>query len=99
MRELQNVVEHAVISSRDDWLYPEVTLERSVVSPASAAGVATPIWTADKMRELQRDNIRHALDARSWKISGDQGAAHRLNLKPSTLRSQMNALGIQEREA
>ena len=53
------------------------------------------IMTADEMRAMQRANILRALETCSGKIAGQQGAAHMLNLKPSTLRSQMKALGIQ----
>jgi len=99
VRELQNIIEHAVITSRDDRLYPEVALEQAAEANRSDAPPANaPIMTADEMRKLQRDNIRRALDACNWRISGDQGAAHLLKLKPSTLRSQMKALGVTQRQ-
>ena len=97
VRELQNIIEHAVITSRDDWLYPEVALD-SPLKPdsAGAAGFDRPIMTADEMRDLQRDNILRALQACHGRIAGERGAAHLLKLKPSTLRSQMKALDIQD---
>jgi transcriptional regulator with GAF, ATPase, and Fis domain len=99
VRELQNIIEHAVITSRDDRLYPEVALDQAAESNKSDAPADdAPIMTADEMRELQRDNIRRALDACNWRISGDQGAARILKLKPSTLRSQMKALGVTQRQ-
>ncbi len=93
VRELQNIIEHAVITSPDDRLYPEVPCEQ----PAALAPVAaddTRILTAEEMRTQQRDNILRALAACGWRIAGAKGAAELLNLRPSTLRSQMKALGI-----
>ena len=55
--------------------------------------------TADEMRDLQRRNIVRALDACQGRISGARGAAAILNINPSTLRSQMKALGIDQTEA
>ena len=95
---MQNVLEHAVIPSRDDWLYPEVALDEAPKPRDSTAlGAEPPVMTAEEVRNVQRDNIRRALDACDWQISGDQGAARMLKLKPSTLRSQMQALNIQQR--
>ena len=47
------------------------------------------------MRDAQRENIRRALEACNWKVSGEAGAASVLGIKPSTLRSQMKALDIE----
>ena len=49
---------------------------------------------ATELRELERDNIVRALEAAGWKISGADGAAERLGLKPNTLGSRMKSLGI-----
>ncbi|MCG6863675.1 MAG: sigma 54-interacting transcriptional regulator [Chromatiaceae bacterium] len=97
VRELQNIIEHAVITSQDDWLYPEVILDHPApyeVPARTDAGQA--IMTADELRILYRDNILRALEAANGRISGDSGAARLLNIKPSTLRSQMRAHGIQD---
>ena len=95
VRELQNIIEHAVITSDDDRLYPEVPSGQ----PATLASVAGEddgqiILTAEGMRAQQRDNILRALAACGWRVAGAKGAAALLDLKPSTLRSQMKALGI-----
>jgi transcriptional regulator with GAF, ATPase, and Fis domain len=47
------------------------------------------------MRDAQRENIRRALEACDWKVSGADGASSVLGVKPSTLRSQMKALNIE----
>jgi transcriptional regulator with GAF, ATPase, and Fis domain len=43
---------------------------------------------------LERQNILGALEESNWKIKGDDNAASRLGLSPSTLRSRMKRLGI-----
>lgn len=97
IRELQNIIEHAVITSRDDWLFPELSLDAAATSNASAASSRDrSIMTAEEVRDLQRDNILRALDACHGRVAGPRGAAQLLKLKPSTLRSQMKALGIQD---
>ena len=49
---------------------------------------------ADEMRELERANLHRALVEADWKISGADGAAERLGVKPNTLSSRMKALGV-----
>ena len=94
VRELQNIIEHAVITSQDEWLRPEVGLEQAPASPVQESSPA-PILTADEMRDQQRDNIRRALEACDWKISGPGSASRLLGIKPSTLRSQIKAMSIE----
>ena len=52
----------------------------------------------DELTELMRAGARkliaQALEASNWKIKGTGGAADRLGLKPSTLRSRIERLGI-----
>ena len=46
------------------------------------------------MREQQRANLIAALRAANWKISGKNGAADRLGMRPTTLTDRMRALQI-----
>lgn len=46
------------------------------------------------MTERERENLRRALDATNWRISGDKGAVRLLGMPPSTLNSRMMALGL-----
>jgi formate hydrogenlyase transcriptional activator len=48
----------------------------------------------EELQNLERANMLRALESCSWKISGGQGAAALLGLKPSTLTSRMKALRI-----
>jgi transcriptional regulator with GAF, ATPase, and Fis domain len=48
-----------------------------------------------ELESLERSNIERALAACGGKVSGENGAASRLGLPPSTLNSRIKALGIQ----
>ncbi len=102
VRELQNVVERAVITAVDGRL----ELAR-FLPPADGAADATGDGTAsapsaparvlreEEMRRFERENLLRALEASAWKVSGEGGAAERLGLPPSTLRSRMKAFGLE----
>jgi transcriptional regulator with GAF, ATPase, and Fis domain len=95
IRELQHVIERAVITSVGNRLSIELP---SPVSVSPATKVTPPamegIWTEARMRQLEADNIRLALKATNGKVSGAGGAAERLGMKPTTLASRIKALGI-----
>ena len=86
VRELENVIERAVIVSQgkqlklDDWLSHD-TIE------ADAPLLIT-------LQELERNHIIKILKMTDWRISGEKGAAKILNIKPTTLRSRIEKLGI-----
>jgi transcriptional regulator with GAF, ATPase, and Fis domain len=95
IRELQNVIERAVITSRDGRL----NLDRALGSPAGKRNAeegpeGRRVRSRDEMERLERDNLLLALERSGWKVAGDDGAARLLGLKPSTLSSRMRALGI-----
>jgi len=46
------------------------------------------------LEEVERDHILQALRETGWVIGGPGGAAERLGLKRSTLRSRMEKLGV-----
>ncbi len=96
MRELRNVVERAIITSRDGRL----RLERIVPAagenvPATPAEVpAGEILTDERLRQLERQNMIGALDRAGGRVGGDGGAAALLGVSPSTFKSRMKALEI-----
>jgi PAS domain S-box-containing protein len=105
IRELQNVIERAVITARSgrldlDRALPELArLDARSLRAAPAHAERGPVHTARQMRELERANILSALDASQWRVSGAHGAAAKLGMKPSTLSSRMKALGIRRPRA
>ncbi len=103
IRELQNVIERAVILSPGDTLVLAEELRVSphlVKSPMTAveprAEAARPASgpTAGSLEEVERRHIETTLAQSNWMIEGERGAARILNLNPSTLRSRMQKLGI-----
>ncbi|HWY59366.1 MAG TPA: sigma 54-interacting transcriptional regulator [Terriglobales bacterium] len=86
IRELQNVIERAVILS-NDGLLPNLlrpTRGDSVVAfPASRT-----------LRESERLLILGALEATGWLVGGPYGAAARLGMKRTTLIARMKKHGI-----
>ncbi len=94
VRELQNIIERALITSRDGKLELAPLLHFSQPNAEAALPSVEKIYTADELRELERQNILRALKLANWKISGAQGAATLLDLPATTLSSRIKALGI-----
>ena len=85
IRELQNVIERAVILSRG----PVLAVSRSEFESAAPAA-STPVTLED----AEREHILRALADTNWVIGGPRGAASRLGLKRTSLVSTMRRLHI-----
>jgi len=86
VRELENVLERAVIVSVDGTLrLSEPLIPRPVSFERQPGGLLV---------DVEREHIRTVLERSRWRIEGARGAARMLGLKPSTLRSRMQRLGI-----
>jgi transcriptional regulator with GAF, ATPase, and Fis domain len=96
VRELQNVIERAVITAQDGKL----NFQRAFPSLTTTAGSGHPlpdlsgVLTARELARLERENLRRALEATHWQIAGEEGAAKLLGLAPSTLASRVKALRL-----
>jgi PAS domain S-box-containing protein len=102
VRELANVIERAVITATGgklnlDRALPEAAREDSVSRPETISDGVDRIRTAGELATLERENLRRALDACQWRVSGENGAAKLLGVNPSTLRSRMKALDLERR--
>ena len=86
IRELQNVVERAVIVANT----PVINIDL----PATALSDGRQISALETLEAVERNHIRRALDQTGWVVHGKSGAADILGLNPSTLRSRMEKLGI-----
>ncbi len=96
IRELQNVIERAVVVARG----PMLELDRELGPLAVVAGceeaesaTAAPAKFAT-LEEVERNHIVAILKQTDWVIEGPKGAAQILKLHPNTLRSRMGKLGI-----
>ena len=86
IRELQNLIERAVILSNNGVLpNPLPAAETQTVS------VPPPATT---LKDSERSLILHTLEAVGWVIGGPKGAACKLGLKRTTLIHKMRKLGI-----
>jgi formate hydrogenlyase transcriptional activator len=105
IRELQNVIERAVILSID----PTLRLDRDLMLVGAATkSMETPQTDAPERRqpdlespkpfltldEVDRNHIFAALQHAGGVVDGPKGAARILNLHPNTLRHRMGKLGI-----
>jgi len=74
-------------------------LPETVPAPATAppAESAEWIYTMAEMEALERQNFEMALERCKGRISGEQGAAQLLGMKPSTLASRLKVLGLKSR--
>ena len=66
---------------------------------ASTGSAAQPQFlTEAELQRRERDNLVQVLEAANWKISGDDGAAELLGVKPTTLLSRMDKWGLKKPE-
>ena len=98
IRELQNVIERAVITSTGPVLKVDVAdlkISRSS-SPAekSSAQGSTNDGLRGVLEETERQQILKALKQSNWVVAGSKGAAAKLGMKRSTLQLRMSKLGI-----
>jgi PAS domain S-box-containing protein len=106
IRELQNVVERAVITSHDGYLNlnkalpggDSVTISGTDPAISSPQGPSKAVVQAHELQQLERTNILRALDVSGWRVAGRNGAAELLGINPSTLNSRMRALKIQRQK-
>ncbi|MGD1879919.1 MAG: sigma 54-interacting transcriptional regulator, partial [Kiloniellaceae bacterium] len=102
-RELQNVIERAVILARHGRLHvdlpsgPAETATSAAQRPARRLPGDGEFLTAAQMAAFERENIERALTVAGGKVAGKDGAAALLAMKPTTLYSKIKALGIEAR--
>jgi transcriptional regulator with GAF, ATPase, and Fis domain len=92
VRELQHVIERAVILSKGRSL--ELGSLEARTPTAAAPPAPAPILTREALRNQERANIETALRASGGRVFGPRGAAQLLGMKPTTLASRIQALGI-----
>jgi formate hydrogenlyase transcriptional activator len=87
IRELQNLIERAVILSRGSVLeVPLVELKSAKLETIQA--------NSSTLESVEREHILRVLGESNWVIAGPTGAAARLGLNRTTLNNRMRKLGI-----
>jgi PAS domain S-box-containing protein len=103
IRELENVIERAVILSKG----PDLELAAELIPPVHGTPVAATFQAypgADNNRasiaedrslaRTEKEHIIEVLKQTKWRVEGPNGAAAILKLNPSTLRTRMKKLGV-----
>lgn len=81
IRELKNVIERAVILSKEhvriDLVFPEQALREIGSREKDGLNLKSlSIIPNNMLKEIEKNNIVNALEATNWKISGKKGAAN-----------------------
>ena len=102
VRELKNVIERAVILSPGNVLRLDLSMPNADV-PRNAAPESAPllrqsgdILTEKEMRDFQKTNLLEALKQTSWRVSGPNGAAELLGVRPTTLADRIRTFGLRK---
>jgi formate hydrogenlyase transcriptional activator len=90
IREMQNVIERAVILSPGRSLQVPLSELQPAAPPATAAAVT--------LADVEREHILGILHETGWVLGGPKGAAVRLGMKRSTLQWKMKRLDISRPE-
>jgi len=99
IRELQNVIERAVILSKGMRLRLDVALPRIADTKREPMSLSDSrhddvVLTDRECRARERANVMRALDRSDGQIYGRGGAAELLGINPTTLASRLRALKI-----
>lgn len=98
IRELQNMIERAVIISTGPILHVDVADLKQPVSASEGKTAAPDSKTngslRDDLEKTERQRILEALERSHWVVAGPRGAAAQLGMKRSTLQKRIHKLGI-----
>jgi len=86
IRELENLIERAIITSRSGKLTLGNWFNPKKKNPKAQNFIS--------LEDHQRNYIIEVLKHTNWRVSGDYGAAKLLNMRPTTLYSKMDRLNI-----
>ena len=87
VRELRNVIEQAMIISREKVLTLRIPNINESIKSVNL-----------NLKDVVRNHIVQALENSGWRVKGKNGAAELLGIKPTTLYSKINRLGIKRPE-
>jgi PAS domain S-box-containing protein len=99
IRELKSLIERAVILSqgnvlRLDQALPNVAAQTDSNQAQEFESGEPKILNEKEMKSLQKTNLLAALKQTDWRVSGNQGAAELLGVRPTTLADRIRTLGI-----
>ena len=98
IRELQNMIERAVIISTGPVLNVDVADLKQPASASEGKTVHPDSKTNGSLRDVlektERQRILEALERSHWVVAGPRGAASQLGMKRTTLQKRIRKLGI-----
>jgi DNA-binding NtrC family response regulator len=99
IRELRNVIERAAIFARGGALDFDLPVNGSLADVTSFGSehddeVELEYLTEVEMRRRERENLFVVLQKTGWRIKGVDGAAELLGVKPTTLISRIEKMGL-----
>lgn len=97
IRELRNVIERAAIFARGGALEFDLAItdaDPNRFEPDDLEGIEQEFLTDAEMRRRERENLFAVLRKTGWKIKGVDGAAELLGVKPTTLISRIEKMGL-----
>src|ERR1700757_3345352 len=97
VRELRNVIERAAIFAQGgafEFDLPITGSDPTRFEPVDPEGVEQEFLTEAEMRRRERENLFAVLRKTGWKIKGVDGAAELLGVKPTTLISRIEKMGL-----
>ncbi|WP_151707040.1 sigma 54-interacting transcriptional regulator [Acinetobacter sp. TUM15064] len=97
IRELQNVLERALITAKHGAVSFQYLLEQesSQVLQHNQTVAIEQVLTIQQLKQLEMTNLQLAIKQCEGKIFGDEGAAKQLGMNPTTLISKLKKLGIE----
>lgn len=96
IRELQNVLERALITAKHGAVSFQYLLEQepSQTVQYNHATAIEQVLSIQQLKQLETENLQLAIKLCESKIFGDEGAAKLLGINPTTLISKLKKLGI-----
>jgi PAS domain S-box-containing protein len=98
IRELKNVIERAVILSRGKVLRLDLAMSDILATTTTEVedqpARGDQLMTEHELRDLERKNTMLALNMAAWRVSGPNGAAELLGVKPTTLADRIRKLKL-----
>lgn len=99
IRELRSVIERAGIFASGgtlefDLQLSEFSSETVPAAPRLGERADLEYLTDSEMQRIERENLFNVLEKAGWKIKGTDGAAELLGVKPTTLISRIEKMGL-----
>ena len=101
IREMQNVLERAMIRSRSDRIHLDLSgaIEPNIPptdTPWPQQEETIKVMPEQAIKSMIKENTLAALTNSNWKVYGPGGAAELLGIQPTTLMSRLKKMGLEK---